>query len=52
MTAACLYREAGLDFDEAIRRTQAARKGSITRREQQALVRAWPPVPGRRRDGG
>jgi O-acetyl-ADP-ribose deacetylase (regulator of RNase III)/protein-tyrosine phosphatase len=42
MTAACLYRELGLDFDEAIRRTQSARKGSITILEQQAVVRAWP----------
>ena len=41
MTAACLYREIGLDFDEAIRRTQAARKGSITIPEQQAFVRGW-----------
>ena len=49
MTAACLYREAGLGFDEAIRRTQSARRGSITIPEQRALVRAWPParsVPG------
>ena len=45
MTAACLLREAGLDYDEAIRRTQAARRHTITRSEQQALVRAWPPVP-------
>ena len=45
MTAACLLREAGLDYDEAIRRTQAARRHAITRSEQQALVRAWPPVP-------
>ena len=41
MTAACLYREIGLDFEEAIRRTQAARKGSITIGEQQAFVRGW-----------
>ncbi len=44
MTAACLYREIGLGFDEAIRRTQAARHGSITRETEQALVRAWPPT--------
>jgi ADP-ribosylglycohydrolase len=47
MTAACLYRELGFDFEVAIRRTQAARKGSITIHEQQELVRAWPPQPGR-----
>ena len=41
MTAACLYRELGLDFEEAIRRTQAARKGSITIPEQQDFVRDW-----------
>ena len=45
MTAACLLREAGVDYDEAIRRTQAARRHTITRPEQQALVRAWPPYP-------
>jgi protein-tyrosine phosphatase len=43
MTAACLYRELGLDADKAIRRTQAARKRSITITEQQDFVRAWPP---------
>jgi protein-tyrosine phosphatase len=42
MTAACLYREVGLDFDEAISRTQTARHGSITIGEQQEYVRAWP----------
>jgi protein-tyrosine phosphatase len=41
MTAACLYRELGLDFAEAILRTQAARQGSITIQEQQAFVRDW-----------
>ena len=45
MTAACLYREVGLDYDEAIRRTQAARTGSITISEQQGIVRAWLPGP-------
>ena len=44
MTAACVYRELGLGFDEAVRRTQAARHGSITRAGEQALVRAWPPA--------
>ena len=39
MMAACLYRELGLDFEEAIRRTQAARQGSITIPEQQEFVR-------------
>ena len=42
MTAACLLRELGIDADEAIRRVQAARHGSITLPEQQAYVRAWP----------
>ncbi|MFN8520148.1 MAG: ADP-ribosylglycohydrolase family protein [Chloroflexota bacterium] len=41
MTVACILRELGLDADTAIARTQAGRKGSITRSEQQALVRAW-----------
>ena len=41
MTAACLYREIGLDYDETIRRTQAARKGSITIPVQQEFVRDW-----------
>jgi ADP-ribosylglycohydrolase len=44
MSAACLYREIGLDFNEAIRRTQAARHNSIKDRHQQAVVRAWPPT--------
>ncbi len=44
MSAACLYREIGLDFDEAIRRTQAGRHNSIQERHQQAVVRAWPPI--------
>ena len=43
MTAACLLRELGLDAREAIRRTQAARYGSITLGEQQEIVRGWPP---------
>lgn len=42
MTAACLYREIGLDADEAIRRVQAARHNAITIREQQEFVRDWP----------
>ncbi len=41
MTAACLLREAELDSDEAIRRTQAARPGSITLPEQRDFVRDW-----------
>ncbi len=49
MTAACLYREVGLDADEAIRRTQVARRDSITLPEQQELVRAWPAQEGRGR---
>jgi protein-tyrosine phosphatase len=47
MTAACVYRELELGFGEAIRRTQAARTGSITHREQQSVVRAWPSPAGR-----
>ncbi|MEI7744782.1 MAG: ADP-ribosylglycohydrolase family protein, partial [Chloroflexota bacterium] len=42
MTAACIYRELGLDASEAIARTQAARRRSITIGEEQAFVRAWP----------
>ena len=44
MVAACLLREAGLGADEAIAKVQAAREGSITLREQQAFVRAWPSI--------
>ena len=47
MTAACVYRELGLGFEEAVRRTQAARKGSITQRDQQDVVRAWQSRAGR-----
>jgi ADP-ribosylglycohydrolase/Cyclin-dependent kinase inhibitor 3 (CDKN3) len=43
MTAASLCRELGLDFDVAVRRTQSARHGSITRPDEQALVGSWPP---------
>ena len=43
MTAACLLREVGIDADEAIRRVQAARRGSITLPEQQKYVRGWAP---------
>jgi ADP-ribosyl-[dinitrogen reductase] hydrolase len=46
MTAACLYREAGLGADEAIARTQAARRRSITIAEQQDFVRRWPWAAG------
>jgi protein-tyrosine phosphatase len=45
MSAACLYRELGLDYDEAIRRTQAGRHNSIRERHQQAVVQGWRP-PG------
>jgi protein-tyrosine phosphatase len=41
MTAACVLQELGADAESAIKRTQAGRRGSITRPEQQALVRAW-----------
>lgn len=43
MTAACLYREVGLDAREAIARTQSGRHNSITIAKQQAFVGAWPP---------
>lgn len=42
MTAVVIYRELGLDADEAIARVQAARHGTITLTEQQDFVRAWP----------
>jgi hypothetical protein len=44
MAAACLLREAGLGADEAIERVQRARIGALTLPDQQAYVRAWPPV--------
>ena len=43
MTAACIYRELGLDADAAIARVQANRSHTITLRDQQDFVRAWPP---------
>jgi O-acetyl-ADP-ribose deacetylase (regulator of RNase III)/protein-tyrosine phosphatase len=42
MTASCLLRDAGLTSDQAIGRVQATRASSITIREQQDYVRAWP----------
>jgi ADP-ribosylglycohydrolase len=44
MTVACIYRELGLDADTAIARVQANRSHTITLRDQQAFVRAWPPT--------
>jgi len=41
MTAACLLREAGLEFEDAIARVQAARPHTITLPDQQAIVRDW-----------
>jgi protein-tyrosine phosphatase len=41
MTAACVLREVGLSTEAAIGRTQAARRGSITLPDQQAIVRDW-----------
>lgn len=42
MTAAVLYREAGLGADEAMARVQAARRHTITIGDQREFVRAWP----------
>ncbi len=44
MTAACIYRELGLSADAAIARVQAHRSHTITLRDQQDFVRAWPPT--------
>jgi protein-tyrosine phosphatase len=41
MAAACLLVEVGLEPEGAITRVQAHRRGSITLREQQDLVRGW-----------
>lgn len=51
MAAACLLREAGMDADAAIARVQAHRRGSITLRAQQGVVRAWRPTRSRRGAG-
>lgn len=55
MAAACLLREAGIEAGEAIDRVQQARRGALTLPDQQAYVRAWPPIArgrgGRTRGG-
>jgi hypothetical protein len=48
MAAACLLREAGMEADKAIDRVQRARRGALTLPDQQAYVRAWPPIAGGR----
>jgi protein-tyrosine phosphatase len=43
---ASVLRESGLDGDEAIAQTRAARKGTIENADQEAFVRDWQPANG------